>query len=98
MTKNEVLAHFGDKKYGKLMNPYKVETYSPSDNSLIVVFFYYTHNSDKIPSDVFFKFSHDVNVTDDDLTPVIFKDGKVIGWGHSFYEAQKLAKEWKSKQ
>jgi len=55
-------------------NPYRSETLQGKDK-VFLVWYYYTDVKNR-----------DGAVTDDELTPVVFDKGKVIGWGWGFLE------------
>jgi hypothetical protein len=57
-----------------LTNPHRTETLSGPADTLEVLFYY---------TDV--KRSDDA-ITDDELTPLVIKDGRLIGWGYSFLD------------
>lgn len=57
----------------KVSNPYKSEILQGKDK-LYEVWYYYTDLK-----------SDDGAITDDELTPLVFEDGKLIGWGQSFF-------------
>jgi hypothetical protein len=64
---------FGRVQYLAVRNPMRVENVMAKDGSEYVVLFYYTDVRTK-----------DDKVTDDELTPVAFRDGKVAGIGYGF--------------
>jgi len=57
----------------RINNPYRVETLKGKDGQIHDVLFYYTDLK-----------KHDGAITDDELTPIVLKDGKVVGWGWGF--------------
>ena len=63
---------FGRVQYLKAKNPMREETVEGSDGPYLVLF-YYTDLKQK-----------DDRITDDELTPVAFRDGKVAGLGYAF--------------
>jgi hypothetical protein len=67
---------FGRVQYLKAKNPMREETVSASDGEYLVLFYY---------TDVK---SRDDRITDDELTPVAFRDGKVAGVGYGFLGAR----------
>jgi hypothetical protein len=73
MTKFDVLQIMGTETIESVNNPYRVETPKGKDGSLYEVLFY---NTDK-------KKKGD-RITDGDLTPLVFKDNALIGWGWAF--------------
>jgi hypothetical protein len=78
MSKIEVMQIMGDnsiKSSGAYVgNPYKTETLQAQGGQNISVFWYYTEIR-----------SSNGRVDPDELTPVVFKDGKMEGYGWSFY-------------
>jgi Icc-related predicted phosphoesterase len=82
MTKAEILQIMGDKtahvkKEETVTNPYKSELRQANERTYEVLY-YYTH--DDQPHWPFKRFT----ILDRELTPIIFQDGKVIGWGSEF--------------
>lgn len=63
-----------DKKISKISNPYKVEVLKGKDGQIYEVLLYYTDVK-----------KMDGAITDDELTPLIIKDGKLQGWGWVFF-------------
>lgn len=55
-------------------NPYKTEAFKNTEGESISIFWYYTQIR-----------SSNGRVDDDELTPVVFKNGKLEGYGWSFY-------------
>lgn len=70
----------------KIPNPYRTET-RKEKNKLHEVLFYYTDNK-----------KADGAITDDELTPLVFDDEKLIGWGWSFFEDTAQKYELKVKE
>lgn len=64
---------FGRVQYLEAKNPMREETLSGADGAEYLVLFYYT-DAKKL----------DDKITDDELTPVAFRDGKVAGVGYGF--------------
>ena len=62
-----------DKTIKKINNPYKVEVLKAKDGQIYEVLLYYTDVK-----------KMDGAITDDELTPLIIKDGKLQGWGWVF--------------
>ena len=87
MSKNEVHQVMGNEPikanieaagvviYGiqRINNPYRSETLKGKDGKNYAVLFYYTDVKNK-----------DNAITDDELTPIVLLDGKLVGWGWSF--------------
>ena len=69
MTKDQVLQTMG--------NPYKNEAFSTTESVIIDAYFYLT----EIKFDELYR----KILNDETITPIIFIDGKVVGWGWSFY-------------
>ena len=59
----------------KISNPYKIEVFKDKNGETIEVWWYYTDIQ-----------SRDGAITDDELTPVLFKNNLVIGWGRSYLD------------
>ncbi len=51
-------------------NPYRTETLTGKDGKTSVILSYYTDLKQR-----------DDKITDDELTPLVFENGKLIGWG-----------------
>ena len=73
MTKFDVLQIMGTETIESVNNPYRVETPKGKDGELYEVLFY---NTDK-------KKKGDL-ITDSELTPLVFKDNALVGWGWAF--------------
>jgi hypothetical protein len=78
MTKAEVLSIMGSetKKLleGTIVNsPYRAETIKDNAGNSLEIMFFYTDEKESLGV-----------ISDDELTPVILKDGKVDGWGRTF--------------
>ncbi|MBN1141162.1 MAG: DUF3192 domain-containing protein [Deltaproteobacteria bacterium] len=54
------------------------EAYQSLHGKSVAIFFYYTQRK-----------WQDGNTTKDECTPVVFENGKLIGWGSEFYEMRK---------
>jgi len=63
-------------KAGHINNPYKTEFLTINDKQYNVIYYY---------TDIR---KSDGAITDDELTPLIFEDGKLIGWGWSFLKVK----------
>lgn len=56
-------------------NPHRRETLTGRDGRHYEVLYYYTELKQR-----------DDRITDDELTPLVFLDGKLIGWGYPFLD------------
>jgi Protein of unknown function (DUF3192) len=56
-------------------NPYRTEVLSGKDGKTYDVFYYYTDLKQR-----------DDKITDDELTPLVFEGGRLIGWGYPFLD------------
>jgi len=56
-------------------NPYRTEVLVGKDGKTYEVLYYYTDMK-----------TRDDKITDDELTPVVLQDGKLIGWGYPFLD------------
>jgi len=86
ITKQGLLAIMGtgdiQTDVGTIPQPYKVEiTRDPIDSVSIEVVYYYTDIKQR-----------DGVISDDELTPFFIKNGKLIGWGWSFFGDLKIEK------
>ncbi|MBI4243587.1 MAG: DUF3192 domain-containing protein [Planctomycetes bacterium] len=82
MSKTDVLKTMGTKialtyEGERVTNPYKNETMKGADGQTYEVIYYYTDID-----------SRDLMVTQEELTPIVLKDEKVVGWGHAFLKQQ----------
>lgn len=77
MAKAEVLATMGTAtiptEVGIINNPYRAETFRSKAGSTIEILFYYTDLK-----------RSDGAITDDELTPIVLENDRLIGWGWSF--------------
>jgi hypothetical protein len=73
INKFEVLQTMGTETIGTVNNPYRVETPLDKDGRLLEVLFYHTDVRKK-----------DKLISDDELTPIVLQDNKLIGWGWAF--------------
>ncbi len=64
---------FGRVQYLRATNPMREETVRGADGRDYLVLFYYTEVKQL-----------DDRITDDELTPVVFRDGKVVGVGSAY--------------
>jgi len=83
MTKDEVLGLMGTETIQtyagmvedeKITNPYRTETHR-AGGFLWEILFYYTDRK-----------AADGAITDDELTPLVMKDGVLDGWGWSYWK------------
>ena len=58
---------------GTMTNPYRSETPRAQDGTSVEILYYYTDQK-----------ADDGAITDDELTPIVLENGKVVGWGWSF--------------
>jgi hypothetical protein len=71
MTDSEVTAIMGTETFKSRNNPYRTAMFRNNDGKQINVWYYWTDQR---------------GYRDDEkLTPVVFSDGKVIGWGREFW-------------
>jgi len=89
MTKQEVLSIMGD-KYAEdgiitANNPYRSETLQGKDKTFEVLYYY---------TDIK---KADSAITDDELTPLVFEESKLVGWGWGFLQEniQKYEIRWR---
>ena len=86
MTRDEALTIMGDARGGgrfgepTVNSPYKSEILQGPEKTVEVVY-YYTDIKDAIYT------AHEVTITDDELTPLVFEDARLVGWGNSFLES-----------
>ncbi len=73
MTKSEVHSVMGQKTVRSHNNPYRTAMYMSKEGLPIEVFFYWTDRTKSY------------GVSDNELTPVVFSNGKVVGWGREFW-------------
>lgn len=88
MSENVVLMMMGHKaiKIGSapftIENPFKTEIYTDDVDVYKILYFY----TDLVKRDGF--------ITDEELTPIIFKNNKLIGWGRDVWKKIVKAKEF----
>ena len=58
-----------------IYNPHRTETLAGKDGKVYEVLYYYTDLK-----------LRDDKITDDELTPLVFEDEKLIGWGYPFLD------------
>ena len=77
MSKSDVLKTMGTRTIrtssDTITNPYRTETLKGKDEKSYVVLLYYT-DLKKL----------DGAITDDEMTPIVLADDKVVGWGWGF--------------
>jgi hypothetical protein len=56
-------------------NPYRTESYQAPDGTRYELLSYYTDMN-----------KEDYKLTKDEMTPLIFENGKLIGWGWTFFD------------
>ena len=74
MTPQQVIARIGPSSDSTIPNPFKTEMYPAGDDTFTLLFFY----SQRTVADG--------NITDEELMPVVFKNGMLDGWGWSYWE------------
>lgn len=83
MTKQEVLDIMGDKTIRDEIitanNPYRSEIIQGKNKTLEVLYYY----TDIKTYDAWLGYK---GIADDELTPLVFDEGKLIGWGNSFLD------------
>ncbi len=60
-----------------MKKPVLNEAYKTEDGKELVILFFYTN-----------RMWADGNYTRDECTPVVFEDGRVVGWGNEFYRVR----------
>lgn len=86
MSKQEVLAVMGTDQASakcwfvdiKIDNPYKNEILQGYIKKFEILY-YYTNSHDT-----------DCNIDESDLTPMVFENGKLLGWGQNFFKSIKM--------
>jgi hypothetical protein len=92
MTKAQAIKSMGKKvrggRFGEALvnNPYKSEVIVRS-NRTFEVMYYYTKLSNA------FYTANDTNISDDELTPLVFEDEILLGWGQDFLKSVKANSE-----
>ena len=80
MSKDEILIIMGTKRFSiesspfTIENPFRIEVQS-SDKNIYRILYY---DTDLVKADGF--------ITDDELTPVILKNNKLVGWGRDVWD------------
>jgi hypothetical protein len=86
MTKEQALAIMGNKSGGgrfgepTVNSPYKSEILQGKDKTFEVLY-YYTDVESTIYT------ANPATITDDELTPLVFDNGRLLGWGTSFLDS-----------
>lgn len=75
LSKTEVIKIMGNESRADITNPYRTEMYK-RNNDTFEILFYYTDLK-----------KADDAITDDELTPVVIKNGVVDGWGWMYWES-----------
>jgi hypothetical protein len=82
MTKDQAMSAMGTRTFVDeddddflVPNPYRTETYQATDGSVFELLTYYTDLN-----------KSDHKITKDETTPLIFENGKLIGWGWIFVD------------
>jgi hypothetical protein len=73
MSKVEVHTVMGQQPVRNFNNPYRTAMYIGKDGKPVETFYYWTDGNQSN------------GIADNELTPVVFVDGKVIGWGREFW-------------
>jgi hypothetical protein len=77
MTKDQVIAVMGKERLVtpdvRVSNPHRTAMHMEKDGAPTEVFFYWTDGT------------YVDGIQDRELTPVVFKNGKVVGWGREFW-------------
>ena len=93
MSKQEVIEIMGNKtatdsyaNYEKVTatNPYKSEILQGKDKTFEVLYYFIESKHQKVVDA--WGWSQAAPITDDELTPLVFDNGKLIGWGWSFLQ------------
>jgi predicted small secreted protein len=74
MTPEQVIEHIGPSSNSRIPNPFRSEMY-PAGDDIFRAFFFYS-GTGLVPS-----------IPDSDLTPVVFKNESLDGWGWSYWES-----------
>ena len=95
MDKEEVLEIMGQSRKtirdlignikGYVNNPYKREFLTIDDKQYEVIYYYTDIKAQRPPGPPGF---YKMSITDDELTPLVFEGGKLIGWGWSFLKVK----------
>jgi hypothetical protein len=74
MSKENVFKIFGNREYRGMSNPFKSE-FIPSKDGKVEVVYYYTDCNSNNGKGIY-----------QSMTPIIFKDNMVVGWGHQILD------------
>ena len=74
MTEQEVTDRIGSSGSSDIPNPFRSEMYPAGEDEFKILFFYTNRTL------------ADGDIEDDELTPVVFKNGLLDGWGWSYWE------------
>ena len=74
MTPEQAINHIGPSGIRSIPNPLKSEMY-PADNVIFRILYYYSQRQ-----------VEDGIISDNELMPIVFKDGKLDGWGWNYWE------------
>ncbi len=74
MTPEQVMEHIGPSSNSRIPNPFRSEMY-PAGDDIFRAFFFYS-GTGLVSS-----------IPDSDLTPVVFKNESLEGWGWSYWES-----------
>ena len=85
MTPDEVSDVMGEAMYPEtITNPYRTEAARLKDGKVVTIWFYYTEYH---PKYVGRKLVYGA-ISNEMLTPLVFVDGKLTGWGRRFFEEE----------
>ena len=62
---------------GWVASPYRTEAFQDENGDTVMIHYYYTHLRQR-----------DNVISDDELTPVLFRNGKLAGWGSAITSGQ----------
>ena len=79
MTPEQVIEHIGPSSNSGIPNPFRSEMH-PAGDAIFRAFFFYSGTG------------FVSGIPNSDLTPVVFKDGSLEGWGWSYWE--RIAKQY----
>jgi hypothetical protein len=82
MTKEQVLKAMGDKSFGEVSNPFKREVIPGKGGETYDVLYYYTEYIDYAAGKDW----------ESGVTPIVLKEGKVVGWGWKYLDDADIRK------